>query len=182
MFYILHTLLKSARFVRELGEKKTYIFYHLYTFQFKKTYLLLIYSSIRLLIICNIEIQTISASFNVRMVQSVKSVWTDPDSQPGYSVIRVQSFHNFLALSSTHTSVSEWKFIITSAFKFTLLRQPEAAGCFPDNNGQGNHQLGRNWRRLVDIFILAVALTTMVRATASWAAQVYSGLVLQHRK
>ena len=37
---------------------------------------------------------------NVKMVQSVESVWTDPDSQPGYSVIRVQSFHNFLALSS----------------------------------------------------------------------------------
>ena len=53
-----------------------------------------------------------------------------------------------------HTSVSEWKFIIASAFKFKLLRQPEAAGC---------------------------ALTIMVRATASWAEtsgayyQVYSG-------
>ena len=82
-------------------------------------------------------------------------------------------------LVSQNTSVSDWKFIIASAFEFTLLRQPEAAGCCPDNNGQGIHQLVRNWRRLVDIFILAVALTTMVRATASWAAQVNSGLVLQ---
>ena len=31
------------------------------------------------------------------------------------------------------TSVSEWKFIIASSFKFTLLRQPEAAGCCPDH-------------------------------------------------
>ena len=40
------------------------------------------------------------------------------------------------------TSVSEWKFIIASAFKLKLLRQPEAADC---------------------------VLTIMVRATASWA-------------
>ena len=33
------------------------------------------------------------------------------------------------------TSVSEWKFIIASAFKFKLLCQPEAAGCSPDHNG-----------------------------------------------
>ena len=31
-----------------------------------------------------------------------------------------------------NTSVSEWKFIIASSFKFTLLRQPGAAGCCPD--------------------------------------------------
>ena len=78
----------------------------------------------------------------------------------------------------TSTSVSEWKFIIASAFKFTLLRQPEAAG--------------QKLCCLVDIFILAVALTTMVRATASWAetsgASIFrfsiavSRLVLQHRK
>ena len=97
------------------------------------------------------------------------------------------------------TSVSEWKYIIASAFKFKLLRQPEAAGCSPDHNGQGYNQLGGNQRRLVDIFILAVALTIMVRATASWAETcgtcwifllssifrfsiAVSRLVLQHRK
>ena len=36
------------------------------------------------------------------------------------------------------TSVLEWKYIIASAFKFELLRQPEAAGCSPDHNGQGS--------------------------------------------
>ena len=34
------------------------------------------------------------------------------------------------------TSVSEWKYTITSAFKFKLLRQHEAAGCSPDHNGR----------------------------------------------
>ena len=53
------------------------------------------------------------------------------------------------------TSVSEWKFTIASAFKFKLFRQPAGqklvapggyfySGCCPDNNGQGNSQLGRN--------------------------------------
>ena len=68
-----------------------------------------------------------------------------------------------------YISVLEWKYIIASAFKLKLLRRPEAAGCSPDHKCQGYSQLGRNKRRLVDIFILAVALTIMVRATASWA-------------
>ena len=42
------------------------------------------------------------------------------------------------------TSVSEWKYIIPSAFKFKLLRQPEAAGCSPAHNGHGYSQLGGN--------------------------------------
>ena len=43
-----------------------------------------------------------------------------------------------------YTSVSEWKYIIASDFKLKLLRQPEAAGCSPDHNGQGYNQLGGN--------------------------------------
>ena len=68
---------------------------------------------------------------------------------------------------NSYTSVSEWKYIIVSAFKFKLLHQP----ALPINGG-GSSQLGGNLWLLVDIFQLALlrqpALTIMGEAQASW--------------
>ena len=47
--------------------------------------------------------------------------------------VQVSALVDALGAYLQDTSVSEWKFIIVSAFKFVLLRQPEAAGCCPDH-------------------------------------------------
>ena len=73
-------------------------------------------------------------------------------------------------MGSTITSVSEWKFIIASAFKFVLLRQPEAAGCCPAIRAITSwaETSGAWWIYLLSsIFRFSIAV---------------SRLVLQHRK